>query len=180
MLPLILRKDIRLLTLSKLTTEEMDEIRAIIPQLNIMDIDNVHPSFLPWLWWWFRGDEWDDAWTEARKREVVKNALILFKFKGTVWAVQRALDLTGYASELTIWYQATPVGPKGTFTIDVWPGDPNAMFNQSDYDRVFRLVESNKQGSQTWVGTIKNTVNGEAYFACSVKTEVNITIGNKP
>lgn len=179
MLPLILRKDIRLLTLSKLTTEEMDEIRAIIPQLNIMDIDNVHPSFLPWLWWWFRGDEWDDGWTEERKREVVKDALILFKFKGTVWAVERALSLTGYSSTVTPWHQAIPIGPKGTFTINVIPSEPMLTFDMPDYKRIFRLVESNKQGSQTWIGTITNKVDGLGYFACITRSNSKITIGNK-
>ncbi|WP_253910222.1 hypothetical protein [Vibrio aestuarianus] len=46
MLPKILKQDIRLRTLSRLTTEEMNELRSAIKGLQVLDVDNVHESYL--------------------------------------------------------------------------------------------------------------------------------------
>ncbi len=152
MLPAILRKDIRLSTLSALTTREMTDLRAVIGGLQILDIDHVHPSYLPWLAWWFRVDIWDEAWTLTRKRQVVKNALLLYRYKGTVWAVERALTNVGYQVDVLPWHQQTPTGIKGTFTAHV---KSSQSVDATDYERIFALIEANKQASQTWVANIE-------------------------
>ncbi len=167
MLPKIFLKDIRLMALSQIARDELESLRDAIYQLQIHDIDNVHASFLPFLAWIYRADEWDNAWPEEQKRDVVKNALLLFQYKGTIWAVKRALQLSGFESELTVWHQMVPVGERGTFQVYVYPGGiytPHSFFRE-DYERIYRLVEANKQGSQTWSGAIFNQVNGSMYAA---------------
>lgn len=149
MIPSVLRKSLEMRTLSDLTTAEMTALHNVLPGLHVRDIDNCDPSFLPWLAWEWRVDVWDDAWPVEQKREVVKNALLLFKYKGTPWAVKRALDLTGYTGEVIEWHQQTPEGPRGTFVIDV-PTKGGKPIDQTFYDQVFTLVESNKRGSQHW------------------------------
>ncbi|EGR1309307.1 phage tail protein I [Vibrio cholerae] len=154
MLPKILKQDIRLRTLSRLTTEEMDELRSAIKGLQVLDIDHVHESYLPWLAWWFRVDTWDDAWSVGRKREIIKDALALYKYKGTIWAVERALDLTGFNPTLTVWHQMNPLGVKGTFLVEFI--QEKGGLTQKNYENIVTLVESNKQGSQHWQMAIKN------------------------
>ncbi len=179
MLPKILKQDIRLRTLSRLTTEEMNELRSAIKGLQVLDINLVHESYLPWLAWWFRVDTWDDAWTEERKRDVVKNALSLYKYKGTIWAVERALELTGFGPKLTVWHQMNPVGAKGTFLVEAT--QEQGGLTQKDYENVVTLVESNKQGSQHWNMIVRNPVSqGGLYAGVRVRSRKRITTRNYP
>ncbi len=170
MLPKVLRQDIRLRTLSTLTTEEFNTLRSVIKYVNIMDIDNVHESFLPWLAWWFRVDAWDDNWSDERKRESISSALILRKYKGTIWAVEHALELSLFDATVVPWYAMLPEGERGTFRIDAVPSDSRSL-TQSDYATFITLTESNKQASQHWTGNIKHDPSlGSAYAAPVIRT----------
>lgn len=170
MLPKIFLKDLRLMALSQIANDELESLRGAIYQLQIHDIDVVHPSFLPFLAYIYRVDDWSDDWSEKQKREVVKNALLLFKYKGTTWAVVRALSLSEFEATVTLWYQGG--FERGTFKIDAIPADTRVIA-QTDYDRFISLVESNKQASQYWRGngTIKRDPRiSEAYAAPVIRT----------
>jgi phage tail P2-like protein len=58
--------------------------------------DTCPAALLPWLAWAYSVDEWDPAWTEANKRQAIKDAYNLNRRKGTVWAIKRQLVLLGY------------------------------------------------------------------------------------
>lgn len=150
LIPSVLRQSLELRTLSQLTADELGALRQALPGLHVRDIDNCHPSFLPWLAWQWRVDVWDDAWPEAQKRAVVKDALLLFRYKGTPWAVKRALDLTGYNCQLLEWHQMIPEGLRGTFRVDVQQQDETKPIDAAFYRNVTTQVESNKRGSQHW------------------------------
>ncbi|MBD6947966.1 phage tail protein I [Vibrio parahaemolyticus] len=170
MLPKILRNDIRMRALAELTVEEFNSLRVVIKRLNIMNVYEVDASFLPWLAWWFRVDAWDDEWSEERQRESIANALILRKYKGTVWAVEHALELSLFDAVVVPWYAMVPEGTRGTFRIDAVPSDSRSL-TQSDYATFITLTESNKQGSQHWKGNIKHDPSlGSAYAAPVIRT----------
>ncbi|ELZ7199828.1 phage tail protein I, partial [Vibrio parahaemolyticus] len=179
MLPKVLRQDIRIRTLSTLTTEEFNSLRGVIKYVNIMDIDNVHESFLPWLAWWFRVDAWDDNWSDERKRESISSALILRKYKGTIWAVEHALELSLFDATVVPWYAMLPEGERGTFRIDAMPSSSRGLTAQSDYDTFILLTESNKQASQHWIGNIKHDPSlGSVYAAPVIRTRKRWTSTN--
>ncbi|MBE4527482.1 phage tail protein I [Vibrio parahaemolyticus] len=179
MLPKVLRQDIRIRTLSTLTTEEFNSLRSVIKYVNIMDIDNVHESFLPWLAWWFRVDAWDDNWSDERKRESISSALILRKYKGTIWAVEHALELSLFDATVVPWYAMLPEGVRGTFRIDAMPSSSRGLTAQSDYDTFILLTESNKQASQHWKGNIKHDPSlGSAYATPVIRSRKRWTSTN--
>ncbi|NNU14458.1 phage tail protein I [Vibrio parahaemolyticus] len=170
MLPKILKKDVRMQALYELTVEEFNSLRIVIKRLDIMDVYNVDASFLPWLAWWFRVDAWNDEWSEERQRESIANALILRKYKGTIWAVEHALELSLFEATVVPWYEMLPEGERGTFRIDAMPSDSRSL-TQSDYATFITLTESNKQGSQHWKGNIKHDPSlGSAYAAPVIRT----------
>ncbi|EHR5319948.1 phage tail protein I [Vibrio parahaemolyticus] len=170
MLPKIFLKDIRLMALSRIAKDELVDLRDAIYQLQLHDIDTVHESFLPFLAWIYRADEWSNEWPIERKRSVVKNALLLFQYKGTIWAVERALELSMFDASVVPWYAMNPVGTRGTFRIDAMPSDSRSL-TQSDYATFITLTESNKQGSQHWIGNIKHDPSlGSAYAAPVIRT----------
>ncbi|EOG1476790.1 phage tail protein I [Vibrio parahaemolyticus] len=178
MLPKILKNDIRMEALYELTVEEFNSLRTVIKRLDIMDVYNVDASFLPWLAWWFRVDAWNDGWSEERQRESIANALILRKYKGTIWAVEHALELSLFEATVVPWYEMLPEGERGTFRIDAMPSDSRSL-TQSDYATFITLTESNKQGSQHWKGNIKHDPSlGSAYAAPVIRTRKRWTSTN--
>lgn len=55
-------------------------------------------ALLPWLAWALSVDEWDPAWPEALRRQMLAESALLHARKGTPWAVKRALQLMGYGN----------------------------------------------------------------------------------
>ncbi len=178
MLPKIFLKDIRLVALSQIAKDELVNLRDAIYQLQLHDIDTVHESFLPFLAWVYRADEWNNEWPIERKRNIVKDALLLFRYKGTIWAVERALELSGYESVVTPWYEMTPEGERGTFYVQVFPALSNSKINRVNYELIFNLIEANKQGSQHWKGIITHTAQGGMYDANVVQSRRRYIVRN--
>lgn len=52
-------------------------------------------EFLPWLAWALSVDDWDENWSEERKRRAIKEARRIHEHKGTLGAVRRALTVMG-------------------------------------------------------------------------------------
>jgi phage tail P2-like protein len=61
----------------------------------LWDPDTCPASLLPWLAWTLSVDTWDPTWTEAQRREVVRQSIPIHRRKGTVWAIRRALIAAG-------------------------------------------------------------------------------------
>ena len=57
-------------------------------------------ELLPWLAWSWHVDDWDETWSEDTKRAVVAAAWEVHRFKGTPWAVRRALKALKYRAEI--------------------------------------------------------------------------------
>lgn len=52
-------------------------------------------AWLPWLAWAYSVDEWDDEWSEDRRREVIATAIAIHRMKGTPEAIRVALASVG-------------------------------------------------------------------------------------
>ncbi|ODS05194.1 Baseplate protein [Vibrio scophthalmi] len=162
MLPLILKTNLRQRAISDLTREELQSLKMAIGQLQILDIDQVHDSFLPWLAWQWRAEFWDDSWPIEKRRSVVKEALLLFRYKGTPWAISRAMSLLNFDASVLEWHQI-PEGINGTFSIFLTQTEDRGL-TQKDYTDIVNGVERNKRGSQHWKMTVKNSPSISAVF----------------
>lgn len=58
--------------------------------------DQCSAAFLPWLAWTLSVDDWDQAWSETRKREVIAASITIHRHKGTVASIKWALAAAGY------------------------------------------------------------------------------------
>ncbi|TMP30384.1 phage tail protein I [Pseudoalteromonas rubra] len=63
-------------------------------------------SLLPWLAWAMSVDEWDETWSETLKRRVICDAFAVHQYKGTPYALQKALDSLNIATEIKEWWQS--------------------------------------------------------------------------
>ncbi|UJZ95061.1 phage tail protein I [Photobacterium damselae subsp. damselae] len=181
MIPQILKQDLRQRTISELSRSEMQSLKNAILSLQILDVDHVHETFLPWLAWWFRAEQWDNTWPIEHKRTAVKEALILFRYKGTPWAVIRAIELHGFDSELIEWHEQVPVGINGTFKIIVPIIAKNARsITASIQNSIKNAIDSNKRGSQHWSIEYTSKMTETVYIGAYQKQIYKIKIGPKP
>jgi len=79
-----------------------------IPVLNgtTWNPDTIPAHLLPWLAWAMSVDTWNPAWPESVKRQVIRMSFAVHRIKGTIGALELALDalqLDGVA--VTEWFQ---------------------------------------------------------------------------
>jgi phage tail P2-like protein len=76
-----------------------------VPLREIWDPETCPANLLPWLAFAFSVDEWDPAWPEAAKREVIRQSFQVHRRKGTVGAVRRALEAVFDKAQLQEWFE---------------------------------------------------------------------------
>ncbi|MCV4725358.1 phage tail protein I, partial [Escherichia coli] len=72
---------------------------------------------LPYLAWAFSVDRWDRNWPEETKRQVIRDAWLIHRHKGTISALRRAIEPLGYLIRVSEWWEFG--GEPGTFTVEV-------------------------------------------------------------
>lgn len=110
-------------------------IEAVPVLIALLPYPDTSPlSHLPFLAWAESVDEWDPAWSEGRKRTVIKASRSVHERKGTIGALQLAMDAMGLQIEVTEWWQETPPAIPFTFrcliTVDQDPIPSAAAFGQ--------------------------------------------------
>ena len=71
----------------------------------VWDVDACPERLLPYLAHAWSLDEWDPAWTEAEKRQAIRDSVWLHRHKGTVGAMRRALAQIGANISIREWWQ---------------------------------------------------------------------------
>lgn len=64
-----------------------------VPIRDLWRWDTCPPEFLPYLAWAMSVDLWSDAWSEERKREVIRDSFKLHRLKGTYGGLKRFVRL---------------------------------------------------------------------------------------
>lgn len=103
---------------------------------------------LPFLAWSLSVDVWHDDWPEQYKRQVINAAFEVHRFKGTPYALQKALEGLEITAYLDEWWEQNPPRPPGTLTIKTQIND-NLNANNSAVitrDRLHQLQTAIEQG----------------------------------
>ncbi|MCF6438159.1 phage tail protein I [Pseudoalteromonas luteoviolacea] len=111
-------------------------------------------ELLPWLAWSVSVDEWDEAWSEALKRQVINDAFAVHQVKGTPYALQKALDSLNIKTEIKEWWQGDNLEALPRGTVQVWAlinsnldEQQQGMLTPQMLKRVRRIIEAVKRGS---------------------------------
>lgn len=72
------------------------------PLRDVWNHETCPAHMLPWLAWAFGVDEWDAGWSDDAKRNTIKNAVMIQRRKGTVWAIKRAIADAGFGDSKLI------------------------------------------------------------------------------
>jgi phage tail P2-like protein len=106
----------------------------------------VSEALLDHLAWENSVDVWDVDWPEDIKRSVVAMSAEVHRFKGTPYAIKRALDALGVSTELVEWWQASPEAARGTFDVTAYAGralysDEDVFINQKMVRSIIAVLE---------------------------------------
>ena len=137
-----------------------------VPLRELWNPDTCPEHLLPWLAWSFSVDRWDEAWPEAVKRQVVRDAYFIHRQKGTIAAVRRVVEPFGFLIRVIEWWQSgeTP----GTFRLDI--GVQDQGITEETYQELERLIAGAKPVSRHLVGlsinlqTTGNVITGAASY----------------
>ncbi len=78
---------------------------------------NLAMSILPWLAWELSLDNWSSDWSEAIKRERVRQAIPIARQKGTAQSVRSVVASFGGSVAIREWWQMSPMGDPYTFSL---------------------------------------------------------------
>lgn len=103
--------------------------RTLASRLDAMDGDygTIDPltcdvKMLPVLAWLFRVTYWDTDWPEEVKRRVIAAQPFIKRHCGTVSAVETALSVFSVRANIIEWFNQTPNGPRGSFSVKAFAG----------------------------------------------------------
>ncbi|ENB28300.1 phage tail protein I [Escherichia coli BCE030_MS-09] len=103
---------------------------------------------LPYLAWAFSVDRWDRNWPEETKRQVIRDAWLIHRHKGTISALRRAIEPLGYLIRVSEWWEFD--GEPGTFKVDV--GTLDSGVTEEMYLEMERLIADAKPASRHLIG----------------------------
>ncbi|MBU0680092.1 MAG: phage tail protein I [Proteobacteria bacterium] len=84
-------------------------------------------ALLPWLAWALSVDVWDATWSEQVKRDVITESMAIHRKKGTPWAVEQAMHVSGAPDlQLQEWFEygGAPYTFRATITTITVPLSP--------------------------------------------------------
>ncbi|WP_395754891.1 phage tail protein I [Edwardsiella ictaluri] len=149
--------------------------RIPVPLRSLWQADCCPSPLLPYLAWAFSVDRWDEHWPEETKRQVIAASFYIHQHKGTIGALQRAVEPFGFLIRVTEWWQEQPEGIPGTFALEV--GVREQGITEQMYAELERLIDDAKPCSRHLIGlAISLQINGYLWFAATSYTGDTLTI----
>lgn len=134
------------------------------PVAELWNPDTCPLAALPWLAWALSVDDWDPAWTEAQKRQVIRQSVYVHQHKGTLAAVKAALAAFDYTTEVVEWFRDTPEGDPYTFKVIVYA--VGSEISDNAQDEIARAVNAAKNvRSQLTAIQLVSGFGGDFYIA---------------
>lgn len=138
--------------------------------------DTAPASVLPWLAWAFSVDDWDANWTDAQKRNVIKQSVYSQRIKGTIGAVTRQLAALGYTIQILEWWQQAPEGQPYTFNVYITASQ--YPLTKRDYNKVLEVIDTNKN-LRSHMGTVTVMAQSLSNVTCAtvsaLGSEISVT-----
>lgn len=73
-----------------------------VPIATLWDPYACPAAMLPWLAWADSVDNWDSAWSERTKREVIAASYDVHRHKGSLWSIKEAIRAAGFETPTVI------------------------------------------------------------------------------
>lgn len=116
---------------------------------------------LPWLANDVSIDAWDPAWSDAAKRAAIRLAIPLQRKKGTMSAIQLALQPFGGQAAIREWWQQDPPGEPHTFEVVLTlPSAGGAPVNPALIDAAVEQIARAKPARSHFTFTLGGSAQG--------------------
>lgn len=143
-----------------------DEDLAIMLR-RLYNPDTCPAGLLYLLAWAWSVDRWDDRWSEAVKRSVIRSSFYIHAHKGTIGALRRVVEPFGYLIEVIEWWETVPQGVPGTFALKV--GVSEEGISDETYQELSALIDDARPVSRHMTGLeIGVETKGSIYLGLSV------------
>lgn len=138
-------------------------------------VDTAPSDFLPYLAWEVSVDRWSDDWSDATKRQVIKDAFYVHKRKGTIASLRRVVEPFGYLLRVIEWFNESPPARRGTFKLDIGVNE-NGITDEV-YIELERLIDETKPLSRHMTGlNITLLTRGTYYMGCAAYLGDEVTV----
>jgi phage tail P2-like protein len=149
--------------------------RVPVPIRDLLNPDRCPVALLPYLAWSFSVDRWEESWSEATKRKVIKSAYFVHAHKGTIGALRRVVEPLGYLIKVIEWWQIAPEGVPGTFALDI--GVLDSGITEEMYDSLVLLIDDAKPVSRHLIGlAISLETRGTTYIGAATMDGEVLTV----
>ncbi|UTZ44641.1 phage tail protein I [Vibrio campbellii] len=145
-----------------------------IPIATLWDPWKCPLEVLPFLAWALSVDMWRSDWPETVKRRIVANSKSVHRIKGTRPAVEMAMS--DIYSDCTIkeWFEMTPPGRRGTFSIEALVSDRG--IDRPTINELMEAVENAKRKSAHYTLKVILSSTGEHKIAAWGMSANNVTV----
>lgn len=116
---------------------ELGSVPVVVRE--VWNPDTCPPQVLPWLAWAFSVDDWDEAWSDAQKRDSIRVAIAVQRHKGTIGSVKDALGALGIEARVQEWFAQAPEGEPYTFRL--WLESEQTPVTVDGIEQVLEIVE---------------------------------------
>jgi len=122
-----------------------------VPVGDSWDPQTCPAALLPWLAWALSVDLWGASWSDAIKRQVIAEMMTLHRHRGTPWAVERALIITGAPNaRVSEWFEYGGVPYRFKVLVDVAGSDISPDLENSIMHTIDRY-----KNQRSWLDAIE-------------------------
>lgn len=137
--------------------------------------DECPPDQLHILAWEYSVDEWEPTWSDLRKRGVIKASFEVHRFKGTAYALEKAISAIGQGVLVEEWFEYGGHPYRFRLVVDL---DPEEVFSSTELDQIIRVALRTKNvRSLLEYVLFRRTRTSPFYVAAAVTARVTQTIG---
>lgn len=162
--------------LERQAAEALAQIQRVpVPIRELHNPDLCPVALLPYLAWAYSVDRWEDSWSAATKRSVIKSAYFVHAHKGTIGALRRVVEPLGYLIRVIEWWQTAPEGVPGTFALDI--GVLDIGITEPMYDSLVLLIDDAKPVSRHLIGlAISLEIRGSVHIGAAAMDGETVTV----
>ncbi|OTH00822.1 phage tail protein I [Acinetobacter sp. ANC 4973] len=103
---------------------------------------------LPWLAWEKSVDVWDKNWNEDQKRNAIASSYSIHAHKGTIGALEQAVDALGLNVRIREWFKTVPM--LKPYTFEVFVEVSQIGITELQYEKLIDVVNANKNLRSHW------------------------------
>lgn len=115
---------------------------------------------------------WRSTWPRTIKRQVIQQSHLEMRTRGTLGAVERAIESLGSSAVIREWFEMDPQGEPGTFDITVGVAEIPGQLTAQTQDDLFRKIDEVKPRSRHYTFTLAQQFAAQMGIAATMRNVI--------